>query len=147
MDFRPDIFVVDPERLRRFIVVDTRADGTEPPAVVSRLKEYMAHSNYPIGQLVTPNRFRMFRQSFDPFAPEAVEEIANFSTDRVLELPAADLSESDFENLFQRWLERLQARNIQVPSDLRAVIEENLLPYLGSSEIQAAHPREHTVAT
>ena len=147
MDFRPDIFVVDPELWRNFLVVKATTSDAEPPRGVAQLKSYMNSNGCRVGLLVTPKRFRIFRHSFNSDSADAVTEIANFPTDLVIEIPPGELRESAFEDLVQGWLERLQAWQVRLPSEVRRPIEENIVAYLYPAEIRAAHPREQPVAT
>ena len=147
MDFRPDIFVVDPDPWRTSVIVEVKTHDAEPPAGILQLKSYMDKMSCPVGVLITPKRFRIFRHSYASHTPDAVMEIANFPTDAVIEVPSGELRESAFEDLVQNWLERLQAWQVRLPDEARRAIEENIVPYLHAAEIRAAHPREHPVAT
>lgn len=147
MDFRPDIFVLDPDLWRTAIVVEVKTNDAEPPSGVPQLKSYMDWNSCPVGLLITPKRFRIFRHTFTSRSSDAVSEVANFPTELVIEVPSGELREPVFEDLVQSWLERLQAWQVRLPSDVRQPIEEIIIPYLQSAEIRAAHPREHPVGT
>jgi Uma2 family endonuclease len=150
MGFIPDITVQERDWYRDRLVVGVDDDNADLAARAAEIKAYMDKSRVPEGLLVSPTHFRVYRNMYGR-PPDAVTEVADFPTERVMGRLPSQTQGPEFEDFVQRWLERLQAEflngRIVLPPDVREVVEWEIMPQLYVGEIGATGPRWPTVAS
>ena len=144
MGFIPDITVQERDWYRDRLVVGVDDDNADLAARAAEIKAYMDKSRVPEGLLVSPTHFRVYRNMYGR-PPDAVTEVADFPTERVMGRLPSQTQGPEFEDFVQRWLERLQAGflngNVALPPDVREIVEREIMPQLYVGEIGATGPR------
>jgi hypothetical protein len=144
--FEPDIIVTDPEG-DLSLVVETKLKLDDVDAAERQLARYMFGMRSPVGLLVTPERVRLYRDTYRERGESAVERIAAFGTPTSLGATALGGDSADqamrFEQAVQGWMERLAtgAGLDDLPSDARQSLADHVLPALRLGEVRAGHPR------
>lgn len=151
MSFKPDILVTGRDDPDLALVVEVTSHLRAPAETEDRLKRYMFGMQCPMGMIVTPDTLYLYRDTYTDYAPDSIERVGAFSMagllDRELRHQPESGSRADsewrLEATVQSWLEQLAsgAGLSAAPPDLRAAIEEHVLPVLARGEIRAAGPR------
>jgi hypothetical protein len=94
----------------------------------------------PVGLLITPERMRLYRDSYTSRSPESVEFVGEFNLESWWQQPPQ--SQGAFETFVQQWLENLAGQlNSELPNPLREALREDVLPAVTNGDVRAAHPR------
>jgi hypothetical protein len=152
--FEPDIIVTDPEA-DLSLVIETKLRLDDADAAERQLARYMFGMRCPVGLLVTPERVRLYRDTYRERGESAVERIAEFETPPSLAAPTPPLSGDSadratrFEQAVQGWMERLATGSglDELSSDARRSLADHVLPALRLGEIRAGHPRWRRTGT
>jgi hypothetical protein len=144
MEFYPDIVVRERGWFQDRVVVGIDDDNDDLKARAEEIKAYMERSNVPEGLLVSPTHFRVYRNRYG-IPPDAVTEVADFPTERVMEYLPSYAQGSELRALVQRWLDWLPTGflngNVGLPPDVREVVQWEIMPYLYDGETLAAGDR------
>ena len=149
MPFGPDIVVSDPESSDIVLVVEAKTSERNLPTSESQLKRYMVGMHCPVGILVTPKRFRLYRDRYLGTSEDSITQVADFDTKHVLKF---EISEHDrggeyqFVRLIQAWLEGLnsEAGLRQLPDDLRRAAQLYIFPAVSQGVVRARPLRPPT---
>jgi hypothetical protein len=139
MAFEPDILVTTPYDIE--LVVDAKVFLPNLERTEEDLKQYMVGMQCPLGLLITPERMWLYRDFYTSRSPESVQRVGEFNLKPMWQQPPPK-QETAFEIFVQYWLEHLAYQPTEdLPSDLRQVLREYLLPAVRGGEVRAAHPR------
>lgn len=151
MYFAPDILVSSPDAHDIALVVEVQLRDDELGEAEQQLKRYMFGMRCPLGLLVTPERMRVFRDTYTSYGPESVELVGDYPIGGIFEEALARYSEEiddaarafRLEDAVQAWLERLAVGTglTSLSPELRRALETYVLPALEQGEIRAAGPR------
>src|SRR6266511_5492031 len=152
MPFAPNILVVARDATSIALVVDVELRIADLPTTEEQLKRYMVHTRCPVGMLVTPEKLRLYRDTYTGYNEDSIKRVGEFSMSGVLDphlafpLRAPGMSAGrpfQLEEAVQAWLEGLARESVAstLPSQLREAVEEYIVPALMQGEVRAAGPR------
>lgn len=147
--FDPDILVsADQNDSQLLLVVEAERsgealEGRRLEEVEAGLRRYMGALRCSLGAIVTPTRFRLYRDTFTSLTSESIELVGDFGLDDDLLRDAATIDDSSFENALQAWVESLREEpaRAHLSHELRDAVEAHILPVLWLGHARAAHPR------
>jgi len=150
MSFGPDIIVTDPESSDIVLVVEVKTSERNLPTSESQLKRYMVGMRCPVGILVTPKRFRLYRDRYLGTSEDSITRVADFDTEYALTF---EISEDDrrgeyhFVRRIQTLLEGLnsEAGLRELPDDLRRAAQLYVFPAVSQGVVRARRPRPPTL--
>ena len=143
MSFQPDILVERQDSHDLVMVVEAKIQDDVPRDLEGRLLDYMRGRGCDFAVLVTSHTITVFR---DPTWPDALEKTGPLPLGDLFE-PLSPLTGAEagfaFENRVQDWIEEFASGRFdaRVPPATQDALRRELLPYLGSVEVRAAHPR------
>lgn len=153
MAFEPDIVVADPHGIVS-LVVETKLSSSGLDEVASQLARYMFGMRCPMGMLVTPERVRLYRDTYSEPSEHGVERIAEFDsplsvTNRMPPSGEKPDQAARFEHAVQSWLESLGmgVGLEELGAEARRAVEDNVLPLLRTGQVRAGHPRWRRTGT
>lgn len=153
MAFEPDIVVADPQGIVS-LVVETKLRSSGLDEVESQLARYMFGMRCPMGMLVTPERVRLYSDTYSEPSEHGVERIAEFDTPLSVtsRIPPSGEKPDEaarFEQAVQSWIESLRvgAGLEELGADARRALEDNVLPLLRAGQVRAGHPRWRRTGT
>lgn len=111
----------------------------------------MIGNRCPLGIIVTPETLRIYRDTYRGEDDASIVRVGEFSIVGLFGPVAAPTEQAAslsmrgmrFDDLVQAWLETLRSPSalLRLPVDLRAALEEHVVPALFEGEIRAARPR------
>jgi len=143
MAFEPDLVVRSAAGGSYSLVVQVQATPTTRIGDSrEELKRYMMGMRCPLAVLITPDAIEILRDTYSDFSPASIRSVGVFETPAEL-ARAAVAGAFAFEAAAQDWLEGLghSSRRARLAPELRAAVEEHLLPTLADGELHAAGPR------
>ena len=146
--FEPDIIVTEPgDYAKRFIVIEVKAHPAALMRVEDDLRRYMVRNNFPLGLLVAPGEIRIYRNRFENYTESSVHLLGAFALAEFDDFASASTSDRSamarLEDAVQAWIQRLPSPETlaAMPSPLREVIEDEVVPYVVGGDVRAAHHR------
>jgi hypothetical protein len=148
MPFEPDIIISDRDGFRFSLVVEAKSRVADLAVAERQLRRYMIGNGCPLGMIVTPETLRIYRDTYRSQEEDSIARVGEFPTAGLFG-PAAEQPASAstrglrLDDLVQTWLETLRSPSAlsSLQSDLRAALEEHVVPALFEGEIRAARPR------
>jgi hypothetical protein len=107
VQFEADIVVVAREVPDVRLVAEVKHAITDLGGAEASLRRYMLDRRYSVGLLVTPERTRIYRDTFADFTPQSVELVGDYATNDVLNTDAVPTDEHDLQDAVREWLDRL----------------------------------------
>ena len=139
MAFQPDIFINTPAG--RVMVVDAKVDVHDFRSTEEALKRYMVDMQYRFGLLVTPEKVRVYRDSYSSLSPASVQRVEEFDGTRLWRQSPPPRG-PEFEAFVQQWIENLvDFPTDSLPPQFKDIVQVYVLPALAAGEVRAAHPR------
>ena len=150
MAFGPDIIVTDPESSDIVLVVEVKTSERNLRTSESQLRRYMVGMRCPVGILVTPKRFRLYRDRYLGTSDDSITQVAEFDTKHVLKSKISGDDREDeykFVRFVQAWLEGLnsEAGLRELPDDLRRAAQLYVFPAVSQGVVRARRPRPPTL--
>lgn len=151
MAFRPDIVVTDADGSALTLIVEVKTSTADWQRTEPQLKRFMAGMGCPIGLLVTPQKFRLYRDRYLSSSADSVELVAECETEKLLPAKLSSTSRRDedaFAQAVQAWLEDLRSDSAvrELSGECRRVVQTCLLPALAEGVLRAGHPRPSLTA-
>lgn len=142
MAFDPDIIVTQSDSCLPLLIAEVKL-REDLPGSESQLKKYMWEMSCPVGLLVFPRRFFVYRNQYTGYSEDSVLRIGPFSTPDYLQTFEHTRSESVFQGAVQQWLEtiRVSIGSEDASPGTREALSEHVIPSLINGEVHAAHPR------
>lgn len=139
LSFQPDILVTTSDGIG--VVVDAAVYVSDWERMEAELKRYMLGMRCPVGLIVTPERVRIYRDTYSGQSADSVELVGDFST-RAIWTFIPPKEPSLFESFVQDWLEGLSPDAVRaLPQELAGVLRDLVVPAVSKGEVRAAHPR------
>ncbi|NEQ46051.1 MAG: type I restriction enzyme HsdR N-terminal domain-containing protein [Leptolyngbya sp. SIOISBB] len=148
-----DIIVVSPSGEYLMLVEVKLGDLVEIyQSAIEQLKYLMTLMGCAVGLAVTSTRISLLRDSLEQPNGASIHLVGEAQLPDDLRLsvtnPTANLSEVEFTDQVQQWLESLQKDDLgELSADLKALLEDSVMPLLQFGEIRAAGPRWSRVAS
>ena len=139
MAFEPDILINTPDT--RVMVIEAKIAVSDFPRTEEALKQYMGDMQYPFGLLVTPERVRVYRDSYSSLSPSSVQKVEEFDGTKIWRQnpPRQGL---EFEAFVQQWIENFVDFPAEsLPPQFKDIVQFYVLPAIAAGEVRAAHPR------
>ncbi len=148
MRFGPDLLVESPDGGSFALIAVVRL-GAISRESVEQLKRYMFGMRCPVALLVTSASVEILRDTYAEFTPAAIESVGCYDAPAEVTAAAAPARAMMFERAVQDWIEGLRgtSRRAGLAPDLKAAVEEHVVPLLYKREVSAARPRELLVST
>jgi hypothetical protein len=141
MAFQPDILVTSPDEPRVRLVIEAKVHLPNLDRTEAQLKQYMVRMQCPIGMLITPERMWLYRDSYTTRAPDSIQRIGEYNIKSLWREPPPTQG-GLFEVFVQHRLEDLANTPVHgLPTDLRDVLRDYVLPAITAGDMRAAHPR------
>jgi hypothetical protein len=109
MTFQADIIVMAPDVPDVTLVAQIKKGRFDEQATEAHLKEYMLRRKCSLALLVTPEKTRIYRDTFADFTPASITLVGEYGTTEVLGVDVVPEDERGLHDAVQGWLERLAA--------------------------------------
>lgn len=145
-----DIVVTAPDSTEVKLVIETKLRFTAAVDAEDQLKQYMWLVRCPLGLLVSPERMRVYRDTYTSPSPATIERIGEYDTRAAIDFHPREGSQGasaalDFEVAVQTWIDSLVQGKFNILSvkdpELRKVLAEAILPAIQFGIVSAAGPR------
>ena len=149
--FEPDLIVTSADSTEVVLVVEAKLRIGDMSSTERQLKAYMTGMQCPLGILITPQRLRVYHDSYTSFSEESIALVGDVTVSGVLACdpgerkpPSGPRAALEFERSVQAWLAGLTDNNkVQsLPPEVGAVVQQYLAPALAQGEVRAAGPRK-----
>jgi hypothetical protein len=145
MSLSPDFYVIasgSPGAIQ--LVVEARLTNQLNASGEKQLKRYMLGMDCPVGLLVTPEKFWVYRDTYTNRTESSIERRGPFRVpvDSEIVRVAKNGNPIDFEHAVRAWLERLaRTRSLKgFSADAVDAFDTLILPALASGEIRSSGP-------
>jgi len=140
MTFRADIIVMAPDVPAVTLVVEIKKGSFDSSAAEERLKEYMLRRRCSVAMLVTPEKTKIFRDTFADFTPASITLVGEYATSELLDLDDVPDDERALHDAVQSWLDRLASSwpsALPSAAPVRASVIEHLVPGVAEGRVSS----------
>lgn len=136
--FEADIVVLAREVPDVRLVAEVKRNIGDLNSVEAQLRQYMLARKCSLGLLVTPERARIYRDTYADFTEGSVKLVGEFSTAELLDLAQVPSDERGLQEAVRDWLDRMAA---SWPSALprtdaaRAPVVQYLVPEVADGRV------------
>jgi hypothetical protein len=155
MPSAPDIIVTGDDTPRILLVAEAKLRSTIREEDESQLKSYMLQMRCPVGLLVTPESFEVFRDTYTGHSESSVERVGSFPAPKDWALFRAPHHGSEgkdpqlgfrFESAVKYWLEQLGTSPSfylrEFPQETRDALADYVIPAVAEGIVRSSGPRE-----
>jgi hypothetical protein len=144
MDFEPDVIVTEGGSPLIRMVVEAKLCLDDLKHAESALKRYMLGMGAPLGLIVSPTKFVIYRDRFTGFSDDSVELVGAFDVPETYFSRGSGTDPFAFQREVQAWLEEIASSQVirDLSAEAREALAENVLPALAGTVVRAAGPRE-----
>jgi hypothetical protein len=107
--FEADVVVMARDVPDVRLVAEVKRDIGDIATAAAQLRQYMLARKCSLGLLVTPERTRIYRDTFADFTEGSVQLVGEFSTAELLDLDEAPADERALQEAVREWLDRMAA--------------------------------------
>lgn len=107
MPFEADVVVMSREVPDVRLVAEVKAGIADVGKAEASLRHYMLDRRCSLGLLVTPERTRIYRDTFANFTPESVQLVGDYATTDLLNTDTVPTNERGLRDAVREWLDRL----------------------------------------
>ncbi len=129
MAFEADVIVLSHDVPEVRLVAEVKRTIPNLAEAEAQMRRYMLDRRCSLALLVTPERTRIYRDTYADYTDETVEFVGEFSTADLLDLERVPMDEHALQDAVREWLDRL---TVSWPSALPKsdVVREPVLRYL-----------------
>ncbi|MGH7268803.1 MAG: hypothetical protein ACREJ3_00090 [Polyangiaceae bacterium] len=138
MAFEADVVVMARDVPDVRLVAEVKRNIADLGAAEAQLRQYMLARKCSLALLVTPERTRIYRDTFADFTEASVQLVGEFSTAELLDLTAVPSDERGLQEAVRDWLDRMA---VAWPSALprtdapRAPVVQYLVPEVADGRV------------
>ncbi len=138
--FEADVVVLAREVPDVRLVAEVKRNIGDLDTIEAQLRKYMLARKCSLGLLVTPERARIYRDSYADFTEGSVKLVGDFPTAELLDLAEVPTDERGLQEAVREWLDRMAA---SWPSALprtdaaRAPVVQYLVPEVADGRVSS----------
>lgn len=140
MSFQPDVIVLAPSVPDVSVIAEVKRSFPDLEVVESQLRKYMLDRRCSLALLVSPNKTRIYRDTFRDYTAGSIELLGEYDTADLLGLDTVTDDERALHEAVLSWLERLASAwpsGLPQNDTARATVVQYVVPEVAQGRVMS----------